>query len=628
MTIADSTPPLRTAFAPAPIERESLRSIFGHVRFFVRYLRPELPLAIGVVTISLLAIILRLPILYLPAVLTAHFDVAYGEQSMGIGWPVSGLLAALGRAFGSPGYLFAFVTIAFGAILLLRPMLLLWSYWSGLLGSNLLLRLRLMLYDNLQRLSMLAIYARGAGSFVQRMTRDLLLAYELFAHSLTGVVTLLVQSAVYLTATLLMEPALTLVVLAAYGLLYPVLMLIYRGIQDQAERVQECNEFLTTQMLESIGGFRDIMAAGQFERMAGRYRGQAERLRHEGLRALLWSQSGELLLGVAFSLLTAVPYVLILRRLDHIEQVGRLITYVALLSALLPSLAGVWGTGIDLALTTPSLRALRDLLTPPEAPARSASGTGRAAMPDRIRRIRFDGVGLELDGHWILRDLTFEVAGEQLTAIVGQSGSGKTTIFHLLLRLLTPTCGQIWINDTPLADFDRSDLRRLIGFIPQNPFIFNASLRENILVAAGEVSPPPQLLADVVAAAQLEDLVKSRAGEGGLDARAGYLGMRLSAGERQRIALARLLIQDPPIVVCDEYTANIDVMTAKLIQDMMLSRLAGRTRLVITHELYNARGVERILVLDRGRIVQAGTHADLVRAPGLYRAMWEAQRID
>lgn len=248
-------------------------------------------------------------------------------------------------------------------------------------------------------------------------------------------------------------------------------------------------------------------------------------------------------------------------------------------------------------------------------------------LPTRIDSIRFEGVGLQLEGRWIVRDLTFTIEGGRLTAIVGQSGSGKTTIFHLLLRLIHPSCGTIFVNDIPLDDFAEGDVRQLLGFIPQNPFIFNTSLRENLLVAEAP-GGDKALLDDVVNAAQLRELVQSRSSEGGIDSSAGYMGMRLSGGERQRVALGRLLVQNPQIIICDEYTANIDIQTTQLIQEMMRTRFADRTRLVITHELYNTKGAHKILVIDQGHIVQSGTHQQLAAVPGIYHSMWESQRLD
>ncbi len=614
---------------PRPDAEGSLRSSLREVAWFLPLLGPDRRRVVGALLLSLAGNCLRLPLLFLPAILTAHFEPAGAEPAGFPAWLGRAVLDPLRAAFGPTGCLAAAVAIAFVCILLLAPLALVRNYWNGLVGANLLLWARLGVFENLRRLGMASVYERGAGAFVQRLTRDLLLLYDLFALILPGALTLALQVVVFLGALLLLDPLLTLFVLAVYVALQPVLLLCNRRINRQANILQQLHEDLSAQMVESVGGFRDIAAAGYFDRMAKRFRDRAEGLRREGIGALLWAQASELFLSVAFSLLTVVPYFVALGRLDRVDRVGEMITYVGLLSSLLPALASLWGNVVDTTLATPSLRAIRQVLTASgPAPAARPPARPRPGLPARVERIRFEGVSLDLDGRAIVRDLTFDVVGGQLTALIGQSGAGKTTIFHLLLRLVAPTSGTIRINDTPLADFAEDDLRRLIGFIPQSPFIFNASLRDNLLVAAALPENTEALLAEVTRDARLEELVRSRRQEGGLDAAAGYLGMRLSGGEKQRIALGRLLVQDPQVIVADEYTANIDVQTSQLIQDMMRTRFADRTRLVITHELYNARGADRILVLDHGQIVQAGTHRDLLAQAGLYRSMWETQRLE
>ena len=222
--------------------------------------------------------------------------------------------------------------------------------------------------------------------------------------------------------------------------------------------------------------------------------------------------------------------------------------------------------------------------------------------------------------------MSFEIPGGKFTAIVGQSGSGKTTVFHLLLRLLEPTSGTVLLNSQPLESYTLSSLRSHVGFIPQRPFIFNQSLRDNLLMASPE-EISDEKLNDAVELSQLSEVVELRRDQGGLDAVAGYLGNRLSGGEQQRITLGRLVLQDPEVIVCDEYTANIDVKTARIIHDAMRDRFRDRTRVVITHELYTIQGADHLIVLDQGRTVESGTHEELMSRPGLYRTLWEVQAL-
>jgi ABC-type multidrug transport system fused ATPase/permease subunit len=223
--------------------------------------------------------------------------------------------------------------------------------------------------------------------------------------------------------------------------------------------------------------------------------------------------------------------------------------------------------------------------------------------------------------------MSFEIPVGKMVAIVGQSGAGKTTIFHLLLRLLEPSSGSVRLNGEPLSHYTLESLRRTIGFLPQNAFIFNQSLRDNILLATPRQDVPDDKLREVIELSQLGEVIEQRANEGGLDSQAGYMGNRLSAGERQRIALARLLLRDPPVIICDEYTANVDVKTARLIHEAMRTHFAGRTRVIITHELYSVRGADWIVVIDHGHVVQQGKHEELSSQPGLYRDLLAVQSV-
>ncbi|MFZ4768239.1 MAG: ABC transporter ATP-binding protein, partial [Roseimicrobium sp.] len=227
----------------------------------------------------------------------------------------------------------------------------------------------------------------------------------------------------------------------------------------------------------------------------------------------------------------------------------------------------------------------------------------------------------------ILDRISFRISPGSFTAIVGQTGSGKSTLFHLLLRLIEPTEGEIRLGGVPLRDIPLASLREFVGFIPQAPFIFDTTIRENLCMGLPPGGFAEGRIAEAVRQAQLDKLIASRSERGGLDAPVGPGGATLSGGERQRIALGRIFLRDPQVIICDEYTANIDNATARLIHETLEKVFAGKTRVVITHQLYTIRGADNILVLDAGRIVDSGTHEALVARPGLYRDMWDVQRL-
>lgn len=581
-------------------EPSRLWSRFKEVAYYLRFLRPVRWLIVLIVTLTILADVLRLPVTFVPQQLTQHFE--------------------------DKSYLLMYLSLTMLATILAGLLSLVEGYCANRMGEFLARSLRLELFAQLDRLSMLSVASRGAGQFVQRVVRDVEQIRDLFRMTLTSLITQMIQVSILVITMLVLEPILTLVLVGAFLLVGPFIKRVNSVVESLARSIQDLSEQSIDQLVEAVGGFRDIQISGRFERFYARFEGVVRETEKTCVRAGWWAHAAGTFPTVAGGILVVVPYFLAVRRLDSVAGAGEVITYVALLSQVMPLFAMMARSSSLLARTTPALREVRRLLS---SSSNIGESGGEALRPLLlpIQSIRFEGVGIQLGGRWVLRNLNFEIPAGKFTAIVGQSGSGKTTIFMMLVRLLEPTEGRILINDCPLSTIPLEQLRGLIGYIPQNPFIFNQSLRENLLMSASDTSATNGLLNRIVETAQLTEVIQKRASEGGLAASAGHLGSRLSGGERQRIALGRLLIQDPQIIVCDEYTANIDVKTARIIDDTIHSRFPDRTRVVITHALYTISGADHIVVVDNGTVAQTGRHTELVEVPGLYRELWEVQTL-
>jgi ATP-binding cassette subfamily B protein len=266
---------------------------------------------------------------------------------------------------------------------------------------------------------------------------------------------------------------------------------------------------------------------------------------------------------------------------------------------------------------------------------------GAVAIPPGPARIEFHGVSfsypsaeevslasleavavLERTGRSsVLHDLSFSVEPGTMVALVGPSGAGKTTISSLIPRLYDPTEGSITINGLDLREATTASLVDTIGVVTQDAHLFHDSLRANLLYARPEATESD--LKEALASAQVLDLVESL--PNGLDTIVGERGYRLSGGEKQRVALARLLLKAPRIVVLDEATAHLDAESEAAVQRALAVTLAGRTSVVIAHRLSTIRDADEILVISQGRVVDRGDHESLLARGGLYRDLYETQ---
>ncbi len=224
----------------------------------------------------------------------------------------------------------------------------------------------------------------------------------------------------------------------------------------------------------------------------------------------------------------------------------------------------------------------------------------------------------------VLHDVSFSVEPGQMVALVGPSGAGKTTISMLVPRLYDVTGGTVRIDGIDVRKASMASLRDVVGVVSQDPHLFHDTLRANLIYARPEATEPEVL--EALAQAQIGHIVSDL--PDGLDTVIGERGYRLSGGEKQRVALARLLLKAPDIVVLDEATAHLDSESEAAVQRALRETLAGRTSLVIAHRLSTVREADELLVVDDGRIVERGTHASLLAENGLYAELYRTQFAD
>jgi ATP-binding cassette subfamily B protein len=222
---------------------------------------------------------------------------------------------------------------------------------------------------------------------------------------------------------------------------------------------------------------------------------------------------------------------------------------------------------------------------------------------------------------WVLRDLSFAAPAGQLTALVGPSGAGKTTITHLVPRLYDPVSGIVRIDGHDIRDLTLASMRSTVGVVPQDAHMFHDTIRANLAYARPGATELEMI--EACKAAQIWDLISSL--PDGLDTVAGDRGYRLSGGEKQRVALARLLLKAPTVVILDEATAHLDSESEVAVQRALKIALADRTSLVIAHRLSTVREADQILVIDEGRIRERGSHERLLAAGGLYADLYRTQ---
>jgi ATP-binding cassette subfamily B protein len=297
-------------------------------------------------------------------------------------------------------------------------------------------------------------------------------------------------------------------------------------------------------------------------------------------------------------------------------DLGQTVVYVIILASAFAVLGEVYGDLLRAAGATERLVELLHSRSSIQSPAVPLP----AALPSAGSAVRMDNIAFHYPSRPLqnaLTDFTLDVQPGQTVAIVGPSGAGKTTVFQLLLRMYDPQTGGLLIDGVPCREMALEDLRQRVGIVPQDPVIFSTSALENIRYGKPQASD-----AEVHAAAQaafadtfIRELPQ------GYDTFLGERGIRLSGGQRQRVAIARAILKNPPLLLLDEATSALDAESERMVQAALEAAMRNRTTLVIAHRLATVQKADRIVVIDRGRLVEQGTHAELVAQGGVYAGL-------
>jgi ATP-binding cassette subfamily B protein len=529
-------------------------------------------------------------------------------------------------------------------------------WYTARVGQGLIYDLRTQVFAHVQ-LQPIAFFTRAqTGSLVSRLNTDVIGAQEVLTTTLVSTVSSTLQLILVLVTMLYFSWLVTVVSLALIPMFIIPARLVGRRLQRLSRESMQLNAVLGSTMTErfNVAGAMLAKLFGEPSQESGLFAGQAAKVRDIGVVQAMIGSTLFIALTLLASLSLAVVYGvggdLVVR---GTFQVGTLVSLALLLNRLYGPITALSNVQINVMTALVSFDRVFEVLDlkpliedrPGAAPlVLAAQGNSSAGTAPRAAEIVFDHVSFRYPAAsevslaslesialpvpertdarlGVLHDVSFTAPARKLTALVGPSGAGKTTITHLVSRLYDPDEGTVRIGGFDIRDVTQRSLHDVVGVVTQDAHLFHDTIRANLTYARREATE--EELIEACQAAQIWDLVSLL--PDGLDTIVGDRGYRLSGGEKQRVALARLLLKAPAIVVLDEATAHLDSESEAAVQQALKTALTGRTSLVIAHRLSTIREADQILVIDEGRVRERGQHDELLASEGLYADLYRTQ---
>ncbi|MEX1044135.1 MAG: ABC transporter ATP-binding protein [Acidimicrobiia bacterium] len=528
-------------------------------------------------------------------------------------------------------------------------------YWSSRVGEGIIFDLRRELYEHLQSMSLRFFTATKTGELISRLNSDVVGAQQAITGTFVSILSNIVSVVFILIVMVQADLMLTLLAVAALPLFILPARRIARVLRSITEQQMEHNAGMSAILQETfnVSGALLVKLFNRSGTESDKYAHEAGAVRDLGVRRAMigrWFFAG---LGLVSAVGTAVVWwvggYLVITEPERVT-IGTLVMFAGLLAQLYGPLSAISNSRVEFATSLVSFERVFEVLDLssdlPEAPNAVDLGVARGEVEfdhvfftyrsdgpeglDAVKRLRRSGRGGTFDDspvamsstrEWAIEDLSFRAEPGQLVALVGPSGAGKTTISYLLPRLYDVTRGRVMIDGHDVRDVTLGSLADAIGIVTQETYLFHDTIAANLRYAHPDATLDELEVA--ARAANIHEFVASL--DQGYDTVVGERGYRLSGGEKQRIAIARVILKDPRILVLDEATSHLDTRSEALIQDALERLMLERTSLVIAHRLSTVQRADRILVIDEGRLVESGTHEGLLAQGGLYETLHRTQ---